>query len=365
MKVLLNDLKKHHKPIKNKLKNIFDYVIENSSFIGGNEVKNFEDNFAKINNSKYCISCGNGTDALFIALKCLNLKKTDEVITTSHSWISTSEVVSLAGGNVVFCDTKEDDYNIDENKIEKLINKNTVGIIAVHLHGNPCKMEKINILAKKKRLWVLEDCAQSHLAKIKNKNVGNFGVAGTFSFFPGKNLGALGDGGCIVTNDKKLASKMRAFANHGGKGKHIIEGINSRLDTLQAMALNVKLRYLKNWTEKRIKAAKYYNRCLKELKNIKLPQTDNSKKHVYHQYVIKTNKRDELRKFLTYNGIQSGIHYDKILPILPAYKYKKLNKKKYKNSLHNQSTILSLPIYPEITKKELNYVIKKIKEFFQ
>ena len=248
MKITFNDLYSLHKPIEQDFFKAFDKCIRQSSFIEGEEVVKFENNFKKLNQSKYCVSCGNGSDALVIAIKALGIKPGDEVITTAFLWIATSAAITMAGGKVVFCDIEKDGFNIDPEKTRKKITKRTVGIILVHLYGIPADMEKIMKIAKHHKLWVIEDCAKAHLAAIKGKKVGNFGNFGTFSFFPGKNLGALGDAGSLVTNNKKLADKARLIANHGGKGKHLLEGINSRMDILQAVFLNIKIKNLKNET---------------------------------------------------------------------------------------------------------------------
>ena len=235
MKVSIQDLYQYHSSISLELEQKIDTLIKSSSFIQGEEVVEFEKEFAKINDIEHCVSCGNGTDAIYIALKSLNLKPGDEVIVPAISWISTSEAVSQAGGKPIFCDVDQSLFTIDCNEITKKITKNTKGIIPVHLYGQPADMEKICSIAKKHNLWVIEDCAQAHLASIKGKKVGTWGDIGTFSFYPGKNLGAFGDAGAIITNNHELEIKMRMFARHGGlkKHQHLIEGINSRLDSIK------------------------------------------------------------------------------------------------------------------------------------
>jgi dTDP-4-amino-4,6-dideoxygalactose transaminase len=365
MIVQLNNLYRHHSTIRKKINEAISNTINKSKYIAGSEVSLFEKQFSNLNQSKYCISCGNGTDALYIILKSLNLKKGDEIITTSHSWISTSEVITSAGAKVIFCDTKKDSFNICPKQIKKKITKKTKGLIIVHLHGNPCDMDQILQITKKNKIFLIEDCAQAHLSNFKNKNVGNFGIAGSFSFFPGKNLGALGDAGCVVTNNKRLAQKMRLFANHGGKNMHLIEGINSRLDGIHASVLNVKLKYLKSWTKRRVEIAAKYDSKLKGIGDLKIPKKNKNGTHVYHQYVVKTKYRDELKYFLKKNNIDTAIHYPVILPLLPAYNYRKFKKENFLNSFENQKQILSIPIFPELKKSEQNYVIKKIIEFFK
>ena len=229
MDIQLVDLKKQYFLIKSEIDEIINDVITNTAFIKGEHVENFEEQYSKSYGVKHVISCGNGTDAIYIALKVLDLTHGDEVITTASSWISTSETITQAGAKVVFVDIEPDYYTIDPNKIEEKITEKTKAIIPVHLYGNPANMTKIMDIATRYGIIVIEDCAQAHYAKWKNKNVGTFGVAGTFSFYPGKNLGAYGDAGCIITNDDEFAYKARLYSNHGQikKHDHIIEGINS------------------------------------------------------------------------------------------------------------------------------------------
>src|SRR5664280_2643713 len=241
MKVPFVDLYAQYLSIKPEIDAAIAEVIAQSAFIRGGHVEKFEQAWAATLGMRHCISCANGTDALYITMRGLGLKPGDEVITTAHSWISTTETITQAGGRVVFCDTNNDTFTIDPALIEAKITPRTVGIIPVHLYGQPCDMDVIMAIARKHSLWVIEDCAQAHLARFGGKLVGTFGNAATFSFYPGKNLGAYGDAGCIVTNDDRLADWTATFARHGGKGEHVIEGVNSRMDGLQAAVLNVKL----------------------------------------------------------------------------------------------------------------------------
>jgi len=364
-KIKFNNLSKLHYKMENNLLRVLKKSIANSGFIGGSEVEKFENNFKRLNKSKFCISCGNGSDALFIAMKALGIKSGDEVIVTSFSWIASSAAITMAGGKVVFCDIEKNGFNIDPNLIEKKITKKTKGIIAVHLYGYPADMKKITRISKKNKLWVVEDCAQAHLAEINSKKVGNFGSFGTFSFFPGKNLGALGDAGCLVTNSRALAHRARLIANHGGKGLHLLEGINSRMDSIQASFLNLKIKYIKQETQKRIKNAKVYDSILSSLPNIKTPQILNNTSPVYHQYTIRTNKRDELKSFLEKNGIEVQIHYKKSLVEMKAYKYLKLDiQKNFGNSKNIVKEILSLPVSPDKNVKQIEFIANLIIKFF-
>ena len=364
MKVQFVDLKKQYLSLREEIDSAFARVIQDSSFIRGSEVEIFESSFARSIGVKNCISCANGTDALYIAMKALGIGAGDEVITTAHSWISTSETITQAGGKVVFCDVNEDDVLLDVSKLEGLITPRTKGIIPVHLFGQAVDMGPLLEIAKKNNLWVLEDCAQAHFATYNEKKVGTFGDAATFSFYPGKNLGAMGDAGAVVTSNDKLADQMKLFARHGGKGEHLMEGINSRMDGLQAAVLNIKLPKMDEWTDKRTKAAQYYDDLLQSIPSVTLPIEKSGNKHVYHLYVIKVPKRDELKKHLKASGIQTVINYPKALPFYKAYDYLGHVQDDFPAAYINQSKILSLPIHPFIKESEQEYVAEKIKEFY-
>jgi dTDP-4-amino-4,6-dideoxygalactose transaminase len=251
MKVPFVDLYAQYLTIKPEIDRAIANVIAQSAFIRGPEVDRFEQAWASTIGIEHCVSCANGTDALYIAFRALGVKPGDEVITTAHSWISTCETITQAGGRVVFCDTDPVTFTVSPAAIEAAVTPRTVGIVPVHLYGQPADMEAIMRIAGRHHLWVVEDCAQAHLASFKGRRVGTFGDAATFSFYPGKNLGAFGDAGCVVTDNSSLAEWMMTFARHGGKGEHVIEGVNSRMDGLQAAVLNVKLPYLPGWTRAR------------------------------------------------------------------------------------------------------------------
>lgn len=364
MKVPFVDLKRQHNSIKNEINNAIQNVIKDSAFIKGRYVREFEDKYAEAYSVKHVISCANGTDAIFIALRALGIGPGDEVITTASSWISTSEAITLTGAKVVFVDIENNHFTIDPEKIEKKISKNTKAIIPVHLYGHPADMTKILDIAKKFKLKIIEDCAQAHFAQWKGQNVGTFGDIGIFSFFPGKNLGAYGDAGCLITNDDELAYKSRIFANHGGliKHEHNVEGINSRMDGLQAAILTVKLKYISKWTEMRIRNAHYYNSLINDVIYIETPIIHQSAKHVFHLYVIKTNSRDKIIDYLSKNNIETGIHYPNPLPFVKAYKYMNSKKSDFPVAVNTMTKILSLPIYPELNKNLITYITSKVKE---
>lgn len=363
-KIPFVDLYAQYLTIKAGIDDAISGVIRDSAYIRGHHVDAFEKGWSAALGIKHTVSCANGTDAIYIAMRGLGLKQGDEVITTAHSWISTTETITQAGGKVVFCDTDSKTFTIDPAKIEALITPRTVGIIPVHLYGQPADMGAIMAIAKKRGLWVIEDCAQSHLARFQGKLVGTFGNAATFSFYPGKNLGAYGDAGCAVTPDDKLADWMATYARHGGKGEHVMEGINSRLDGLQAAILNVKLPHLAAWTEARRHVASRYDALLSGVGDLVLPQVAEGRTHVYHLYVIRTQKRDALKKHLESAGISTALNYPKALPFYPAYAYLGHKPSDFPVAYENQSRILSLPIYPELTEEMIQRVVSQIKAFF-
>jgi dTDP-4-amino-4,6-dideoxygalactose transaminase len=364
MNVPFVDLHAQYLSLKSEIDAAIAEVLAESAFIRGPHVKRFEKEWAKTLGVKHCVSCANGTDALYITIRALGVKPGDEVITTAHSWISTSETITQAGGRVVFCDTDNETFTIDPALIEAKITSATVGIIPVHLYGQPADMDPIMAIARKHNLWVIEDSAQAHTAKYKGQVVGTFGKAATFSFYPGKNLGAYGDAGCIVTNDDHLAEWAAAFARHGGKGEHVIEGICSRMDGLQAAILNVKLPHLPAWIKARRRVARRYDDLLNGVGDIITPKVATDRDHVYHLYVIRTGKRDALRKHLTEAGIATVLNYSKALPLYPAYAYLGHNLSDFPVAYANQSRILSLPIYPEITDEIIEFVVDQIQTFF-
>ena len=364
MKIPFVDLHAQYLSIKQEIDAAIAEVIRETAFIRGPHVDKFEQEFAREVGIKHCVSCANGTDAIYIAMKGLGIKPGDEVITTAHSWISTSETITQAGGRVVFCDTDKQTFTIDPRLIEAKITDRTVGIIPVHLYGQPADMDPIMEIAAKHKLWVIEDCAQAHLAEYKGRQVGTFGRAATFSFYPGKNLGAMGDAGCLVTNDDKLAEWSALYARHGGKGDHQIEGINSRLDGLQAAILSVKLPHLRKWTAERRRVAGLYDRALAGLAQVETPRIAEGRSHVYHLYVIRCERRDELKKHLADRGIPTVLNYPKALPFYPAYDYLGHKAEDFSDAYANQSRILSLPIYPEMTAEQVDGVASAIHEFY-
>jgi dTDP-4-amino-4,6-dideoxygalactose transaminase len=365
MKIPFVDLHAQYLSIKPEIDAAIAEVIAESAFVRGRHVETFERAWAKTIGLKHCVSCANGTDALYISMRALGVKPGDEVITTAHSWISTSETITQARARVVFCDTDYETFTIDPAQIEAKITSATVGIIPVHLYGQPADMDAIMEIARKHNLWVIEDCAQAHLAKYKGQIVGTFGNVATFSFYPGKNLGAYGDAGCLVTNDDRVAEWATAFARHGGKNEHAMEGICSRMDGLQAAILNVKLPHLPAWTRARQRVAATYDELLGETNTIVAARVPPYREHVYHLYVIRTENRDGLKKHLGDAGISTVINYPKALPFYPAYAYLAHHQNDFPIAYANQSRILSLPIYPEMTPQMIEYVVHLTVNFAQ
>jgi len=365
MPVPLADLRLQYHNIKREIDDAIAAVIANNAFIRGQYVDAFEKEFAAAADVKHCVSCANGTDALYLAMAALKIHAGDEVITTAQTWISTSAMITHAGATVVFADTDGVTFTIDPAAVEAAITPRTVGIIPVHLYGQPADMDAIMAIASKHKLWVIEDCAQAHLAQYRGRQVGGFGVAATYSFYPGKNLGAMGDAGAVVTNDPALAERMTMLARHGGlvKHQHRIEGINSRLDGLQAAILSAKLPHLPAWTRARQEAARIYDSGLNQIEDVVVPSVGADRSHVYHLYTIKHPRRDELAMRLNAHGVQTAINYPIALPFLEAYSRLKARPEQFPNAHRDQDRILSLPMFAEITREQQDEVIELVRAF--
>lgn len=360
------DLRAQYYSLKDEIDAAILSVIEEAEFIKGKYVKQFEQEFAQAYKMKHCIGVANGTDAIYIVLKMLGIGNGDEVITVANSWISTSETITQAGAKPVFVDTEPHYFSIDVNKIEEKITSKTKAIIPVHLYGQPAEIDKIKTIAEKHNLFMIEDCSQAHFAVHKGITIGTTGIASTFSFYPGKNLGAYGDAGAVLTNDDELAKKIRMYANHGAliKHSHEMEGINSRLDGLHAAILSVKLPHIHKWNQLRAEKAKYLTTKLDGISQIETPQVRKESNHIFHLYVIKAEQRNELQKFLKENGIETAIHYPTPLPLLPCYKYLNKTADDFPVTVASQEKILSLPIYPEITNEQMDYVADRVRAFY-
>ena len=368
MKIPFVDLKSQYLSIKDEIDTAISDVINSTAFVGGEYVNNFEKYFQSLYGVKHCVSVANGTDSLYIIMKMLGIGLGDEVITVANSWISSSETITQTGAKPVFVDINSDYFSIDENLLAKSITGKTKALILVHLHGQMNNMDYIIDFCQKNQIYLIEDCAQSHFSQYKENLAGTMGIAGSFSFYPGKNLGAYGDAGCIITNDDDLARKCKMFARHGAvtKHKHEIEGINSRMDGIQAAILTAKLPHILNWTEQRIKNAALYNTMLGLLRDfVVTPAVRNDTKHSFHLYVIRAKQRDELAQYLGAHGIETAIHYPTALPNLPCYKHLGLSESDFPISSSFQKTILSLPMYPELTSEHIRYIVNKITEFYE
>ncbi|MFT6873330.1 MAG: dTDP-4-amino-4,6-dideoxygalactose transaminase [Parvicella sp.] len=365
MQVPFVDLHAQYLSIKSEIDKAIANVISETAFIGGKYVKEFEKNFAELYGVKHCIGVANGTDSLYISMKMLGIGEGDEVITVANSWISTSETIGQTGALPVFVDIEPNHFTIDVAKIEDKITSKTRAIIPVHLYGHTADMDGITALCEKHNLFLIEDCAQAHFAEYKGKRVGLFGDVASFSFYPGKNLGAYGDAGCIITNNDDLAEKCRMYANHGAliKHQHKIEGINSRLDGLQAAILNAKLPFILKWTEARRALASRYNQNLASNLNIQLPKEADYAKHVYHLFVVRTLEREKFMNYLDSHNIGYSIHYPTPLPLLPCYSDRGFSAKDFPVAHELSEQIISIPMYDSMTAEICDYVSEKISRF--
>lgn len=361
----LIDLKAQYQTIKPEVNSAIDKVLRSTHFILGEEVEEFEEKFAEYSDARYGVGVGSGLNALELGMRAAGLGSGDEVITPANSFIASSSAISFAGATPVLVDCEEKTFNIDPDKISEKITKKTKAIMPVHLYGRPANMDQILSLARKNNLLVIEDACQAHGAKYKNRRVGSFGKFGAFSFYPGKNLGAYGDGGLVTTNDGKLAEKIAQMRNYGQTKKYHHEYLawNSRLDTIQSAVLLVKLKLLDKWNISRRKIALSYNKLLKNLPVI-TPEIPDDSEHVFHLYVIRSEKRNQLSEFLSKKGISTGLHYP--IPIHLQKAYSKLGYKRgdFPVSEKLAGEILSLPIYPELKETDVEYIAKSIKQFF-
>ncbi|MBK1878219.1 DegT/DnrJ/EryC1/StrS family aminotransferase [Pelagicoccus mobilis] len=363
-KVPLVDLHLQHEILADDIEAAIKEVIASGAFIGTAAnpfVKKFEHEFASFSQAEHCVGCANGTDAIELALRALEIGPGDEVIVPARTWVSTAESVVLVGATPVFVDSCPTDHTIDPDLIPPAITSRTKAIIPVHLYGQPARMDAICSIAKKHNLYVVEDCAQSHGATFKGKPIGTFGDAGTFSFFPGKNLGALGDAGCIITNNQSIATKTKRISDHGrsGKADHDLIGRNSRLDGIQASILSAKLKHLPEWNKTRQQIAANYISQLQDLP-IDLPKIGEEASHVFHLFVIESDDRDTLRQSLSDKGIATGIHYPKPLPHLSVFD----SSNEYPVASRQANRVLSLPIYPYMPDQIQQHVIESLKAAF-
>ena len=373
-KIQMVDLKGQYQKIKPEVDAAIQSVIDSTSFINGQPVKDFAANLEKYLGVKHVIPCGNGTDALQIAMMALKLKPGDEVIVPAFTYVATAEVIGLLGLTPVMVDVNPKTFTVERQNIVKAITANTKAIVPVHLFGQSCDMEPILKLAKEQGLYVIEDNAQAIGAEYTfsdghKAKTGTMGTIGCTSFFPSKNLGCYGDGGALCTNDDALAERIRMVANHGQKKKyyHSVIGCNSRLDTIQAAILDIKLSHLDEYGKARHDAAEYYSKNLKDVKGIEIPFEAENSTHVYHQYTLKVldGKRDALKKHLEDNGIPSMIYYPLPLQEQEAFQFITRTAESLDNAKKLSESVLSLPMHTELTSKEQVFIIDKIRKFFE
>lgn len=359
------DLKMQYQQIKSEVDQAIQSIIESCAFINGPATKQFEKNFAAYCGAKYAVGVANGTDALHLALRAVDVGKGDEVITAPNTFIATTEAITLTGAKVVFADIHPETYNIDVTGIEEKITSKTKAIIPVHLFGQPADMEPILAIARNYDLRVVEDACQAHGATYQGKRIGGHGDVACFSFYPGKNLGAYGDGGAVVTNNEAIARRVAMLADHGSliKYQHQVEGVNSRLDSIQAAILDIKLKYLDQWNEKRRKNASLYNELLSRIDGVIPPKETEETKSVYHLYVIQAENRDALRQKLNAEGIGTGIHYPLALHQQPAYQYLRYKLGSFPVAEKCTRRYVSLPMYPELTEAMIETVCHAIKKY--
>ena len=361
MKIMFNDLNRIHNSIKKDVLNSFTKVIERNNFILGEEVEIFEDNFAKYTNSKYAISCANGTEAIELLLRSSGVSVNDEVLLPVNSFIATAIAVSRIGATPIFFDCDEY-YLSDVDDMKKKITSKTKAIITVHLYGQMSHMKKIKEVAKNFNLILIEDSAQAHGAKQQSNSPGKYSNGAAYSFYPGKNLGAWGDGGMVTTNSKTIRDEIIKLRNYGSDKKYIHNsfGFNSRLDTLQAIVLNEKLKYIDSWNNDRNICANYYIENLANLKKIILPKTIIHNLHTWHLFVIRVKNRNKFIDYMSSHGIDCGIHYPKIISNQKMYKNHLQYETIFENASNFEKELVSLPIFPLMNPKELDYVVRTI-----
>jgi UDP-2-acetamido-2-deoxy-ribo-hexuluronate aminotransferase len=372
-KIVMVDLHKQYQNIKNEIDAAMQEVLNTTAFIQGPQVQQFADALAKYNDVEYVIPCANGTDALQIAMMALEYKPGDEIILPVHTYVATAEVIALLGLTPVFTEVNADTFNIDVNQLEAKITARTRAIVPVHLYGQCADMEPLLTIARKHNLHVIEDTAQAlgavyTFADGKKMRAGTMGTVGTTSFFPSKNLGCYGDGGALFTRNKDLAEKIKMMANHGQRIKyhHDVIGVNSRLDTLQAAILNVKLKYLNAYEQARNKVARYYDNGLSGIYGLEVPKRSGNSTHVFHQYTlkIKEGKRDLLKKYLEDKGVPTMIYYPVPLHLQNAYKRPGFEEGSFPLTESLSREVISLPIHTEMVDDQQKYIVSCIKDFF-
>lgn len=363
MKVPFVDLRALHDEISDELREVFDRVLNSSAFVLGPEVQRFEQEFAAYVGTDHCVAVNTGTAALHLALAALEIGPGDEVITVPHTFIATAEAISAVGARPVFVDIDPVSFTMDPNLLEAAITDRTRAIIPVDLYGQVADMDAIQEIAVRHGIPVVEDACQAHGAEYKGRKAGSFGVAGCFSFYPGKNLGACGEGGAVTTNDAELAQRIRLWRDHGSckRYEHIFPGLNMRMEGIQGGILSVKLKYLDRWNDQRRLAAEQYNAALNGTE-FEVPVEQPYNRHVYHLYVIRSNHRDLLRNQLTEAGIESGLHYPTPLHLQEAYRSLGYQKGDFPVTERIKDRILSLPMYPGLPSEAIERVVLELRE---
>jgi dTDP-4-amino-4,6-dideoxygalactose transaminase len=371
MQVPFLDLKIQYKSIKDVVNPAIQNILDNTSFILGKAVNDFEKAFAEAHNVKHCSGVSSGTDGNHLASWALGVGNGDEVIIPANTFIATAWGATLCGAKPVFVDCDPFNYNLDADKLYDAITPKTKAVVAVHLYGQPADLDPITVITKERNLFLIEDCAQAHLAEYKEKRVGGLSDAACFSFYPGKNLGAYGEGGAVTTNNDEVANKVKMLRDHGALQKYHHESVghNYRMEGIQGAVLGVKLKYLDKWTDGRRKVAAKYKELLGDLEQIILPQEMKYSRHVFHLYVIQlqdgnVEKRDSLAKFLNENGVATGLHYPIPLHLQKCFSDLGYKKGDFPVSEKLAENGLSLPMYPELQDNQIEYVSEKIKEFF-
>ena len=367
MKVPFLALPAQHQCLKSEILSLVSDSLDTAGFIGGPQVENFEKEFAEFCEVPFCIGVSSGTDALRFALLAAGIGPGDEVITVPNTFIATIEAISQVGAVPVFVDIDSKTYNIDTVKIQEKVTARTKALLPVHLYGQPADMDPVTDIAKKYKLKIIEDACQAHGARYKGKRAGTMGDAGCFSFYPGKNLGACGEGGAVVTQDENIAKTVRMLRDHGQVKKyyHEIEGYNGRLDAIQAGILRIKLKKLQEWNSLRRQAAAWYSQLLSGVPQVRIPKQAEYARSVYHLYVILAEDRDKLMKFLLAKGIATGMHYPLPLHLQHAYRHLGHSKGDFPVCEEVATKLLSLPMFPEITHEQVEYVTENIKEFYR
>jgi len=367
MEVPFLDLKVQNRALKAEILPLWEEILDSAGFIGGKHVDAFEEEFAKACDVKHCVSVNSGTDALRFIFLALGLNLGDEIITVPNTFIATTEAISQAGAKIAFVDVDPGTYNMDPTIIEAAITPRTKGIVPVHLYGQTADMAPILAIAEKHGLWVVEDACQAHLAEYKGRKAGSIGIAAAFSFYPGKNMGACGEGGAVTTMDVDLAGKVRMLRDHGQARKyyHEMEGYNGRGDALHAAALRVKLKYLPEWNKARGKNAQRYFELLTNVEDVILPKVADGCLPVYHLFVIQIDNRDSVAEALKQKGINTGLHYPIPLHLQKAYADLKIPEGSFPVTEAYSKKLLSLPMFPELSEEQIYYVCDCLKEILR